>query len=106
MAVEPITTALRIAGVPLNFTGFAIQAVPRFEVFSQSFDNKTSYEINPQEFAFDTSTALVKEHSLVSGQQFTVSDGTYSYQFEITDIVPDLIGWSIISANYRSKSPV
>lgn len=106
MAIEPVTTALRIAGISLTFTSFAIQAVPRFEVFSQSFDNKTSYEINPQEFAFDTSTALVNEHSIASGQQFTMSDGTWDYQFEITDVVPDLTGWSIISANYRSKTSV
>ena len=100
---EPIALGLSIAGVTLTFTSCTILAIPKLEIFK--FLGETSdYELHRQEISFQASVDDLAVNSIDVNQEFTLTDGTYTYTFGVFSIIPDFTGFATLNATYISKA--
>ena len=98
--------ALAVAGREMVFPSFTIRGFPGFNVVTLYLGQNTVYEPDAQQFTFQTTAALVVEHSITPGDTFVFSEGSYSFDFSIPDIYPDLEGWCIIRVELQDYESV
>lgn len=106
MHLEPIEFVLKKAGSILVFPLTEIYAIPVFEFQILYKGEDSPYEVERQNFSFQTSTNTLFEENIVEGDTFTLTDEIYNYSFEIERIVPDMTGWSEMYCIHTGKENV
>ena len=93
---------LNTGGITLDFGLFTIQAIPGFEL--ETFYNESGItDTTKQNFKFQASIADIKTNTVIIGDQFSTTDNSYDYIFEIEGMQPDGTGWTTISASFTYK---
>lgn len=107
MHTEPIAEILEKIGNDLMFPLFTIKGIPGFELVTLYKGETSLYEIEKQTFRFQVASADVVAKSVIDGNSFILTDGTYNHNFIVDRTpLPDLTGWSVMYANSVGRSLV
>ena len=101
--MEDIDKVLNAIGSILTFTQGELLAIPGFQVqlFSALDSN---YEIEKPMFSFQAATKDCADLEVITDDVFSFEDEYYIYSFSVDRTpLPDLTGWSKISANYITR---
>lgn len=103
MKAEPFDRLFTNLGITLTFTGFTIQGVPFFEQVTL-YGEPTVAKMESRVFNFIVKTSDAKTNSLAKGNIFSITEGSYVYEFDIDDLVPDMTGITELRCSFRSKT--
>jgi len=104
--MEPIQQALTKHGEDLVFTGFTIKAFPGFNVSVLYKQEVSVYEVEKQNFVFQTASLYCKNNFIVKDTEFYFIEVQSNIRFNFKldrNPVDDLTGWSILYCNLISK---
>lgn len=95
---------LSVAGEILSFYNGDIQGIPGFEFTSLVREDGTIYEIEKQNYLFQISTKDQIEKEIEIDNEFTYTDGFYTYTFKVNETPKtDLTGWTLIKVILLSR---
>ena len=110
--VEPKDFALEIAGTDLIFEArgenpaFTLRSLPNFDTFHVESHNAGTVTEEAY-FSFLVKTADEVANELTEDFLCSFTEGFYSYSFILNDNPqPDMVGWSVLKANYLGKAYV
>lgn len=92
------TFLLQKDGVDLNFTSFDIKALLGFHI-TDVYEDGTQEQV----FKFNLTDESVAENSVELGDTFSYTFGTVTFNFKVQMFLPDLTGWTIMTASYEGR---
>lgn len=102
-AIEPISTALEIAGIPLAFDSFDLMCFPGFSTSVLYKGEVSLYEVEKQNFVFQVSLEECLDKRIVIDTEFYMIDHGYQYNFKLDrPPIHDLTGWASLHCNLIS----
>ena len=104
---EDVQVTLDLVGDELVFQNIVLLGIPGFHAaFLQKYHSDL-YETEVQIFSFIVSTQAYSYAGIGQGDEFTFTDGVYTYTFSIDrPAMNHLIGYSKLFANLIDKVPL
>jgi len=103
---EDIQFMLSDIGQLLTFTAFTMYGIPEIDRTFYEMEQSFS-QVEPLDWAFIVSTQDCNTHSIVIGNTFTITDGTYTFTFTVSrPHQPYGDGWSRLPVNLTARANV
>ena len=80
---ELIQKVLEISGEKLEFESFDIYGIPSFHTDVLISQEVSTYRVEQQVFTFQVSTKDIVDNEVTIDNEFTFSDGSYTYTFKL-----------------------